>query len=452
MPRLVFLLLAVILVSSLGWPIIAIGQIVYPVPGEEVWEVVSETGCSRHWASDRCCAFDGRNRLYVCNTGVSDDYVTNLRRWDGESWQNIDHSEPIWSLCAGQENAIIIGEEMNLGYIRDDEYHEIQMTCANSERQFTTCLDDDQWVLSYGPDDGLQRTNWLHGGGDWLPIPGYTLLSEVDTWRGGSRWACSDGRLYWWDLLGGVEWTPQEPRSGQNHAIIQVEPYGAEALWANGSGYLLSLEGDNFINMAEEGYPEPNAPIARLAIDKELCPWCLLENNQVARWRRLTNEWIHYTCEALSGVPQDIFLDHFDNPYIITDEMIVKMAFEADGIEIDFQCKKQTYAPGETVGINTIAKNASWVGMLTDIYIAFWNKNTGEWLFLPNHSAEATPLIARFWAKRRAPIYMGALDIGPAPMIPGDYLVLIGFMFEGRFDKLSSNVDTYDITVMNSSH
>ena len=76
----------------------------------------------------------------------------------------------------------------------------------------------------------------------------------------------------------------------------------------------------------------------------------------------------------------------------------------------------------------------------------------GELLFLPGPSSEIKPVIEGFWARRRAPMYVSQMDIGPAPEAPGEYLVLIGLMFEGRFDLLSSNIDTFDITLVDPNH
>ena len=207
MPRLLPYLLTCSLVVLATSCFGVFGQVEFPAPGDEAWELVSEIGATRHWASDRCCSFDGRNRLYVCNTGpAGDGRFPHLRRWDGHSWENIEHSEAIWSVCSGPENIVLLGEDVNLGYIRDSEYHEIEMGYWYSDWQATTCFEDDTWVLSYGADDGLQRTNWREGGGDWISMPGYGLLSEIDAWRGDGRWACSEGKVYFQDLRIGDDW------------------------------------------------------------------------------------------------------------------------------------------------------------------------------------------------------------------------------------------------------
>ena len=139
--------------------------------------------------------------------------------------------------------------------------------------------------------------------------------------------------------------------------------------------------------------------------------------------------------------------DHFENLYVITDQMIVSVQSGRSGIDLGFSCTKDIYLPGETVRITGGARNASWVGVLTDLYIAYQNKQTGELLFLPGPSREVRPFIAGFWANRRSPLFLGEADIGPAPDTPGNYSVLIGFMFEGRLDLLSSTIGSFDITV-----
>ncbi|MBN1592811.1 MAG: hypothetical protein JW941_06130 [Candidatus Coatesbacteria bacterium] len=423
------------------------GQIQFPIPGEEKWRIISDVGVTRDPLSDRCCAFDSRNRLWVCDTGCDGDDSFILGRWDGESWVNIERDERVWSICPGPRNSILIGEEMNLGYYIDDEYREIEMGWPHSERQYTTCFDDDDWVLSYGQDDGIQRTDWRHGGGHWISAPSYGQISEIDAWRGISRWACVEGEFYYWNFDTSTTWSLLEPEQDPYCEIEQIQLCGARESWAVGEGHLFAQRQESFYSLVSQGYPEPNAPIVRLVVDRDICPWCALENGQLARWNRNTKEWTHYTCDFLTGTPQDVILDHFENIFVITDEMIVMMEVDWDGIEFEFLPVKETYRPSEIVGINTMARNTSWVGVMTDLYAAFWNKATGEWLFLPDLTNEPKPLLESFWAQYRAPIYMGAIDIGRAPAAPGEYVLIIGFMFEDRLDKLSSNISTFEIKV-----
>jgi len=420
---------------------LGLGQVEYPTPGDEVWELVSETGVAMSGYSDRCCAVDGRNRLYVCNTGYNVDPA--MRRWDGTRWWKVDVPDEVWSICAGPDNIILLGEWLNLGYVRDNEYAPIEMGYFYSDCQWTTCFEDDTWALSSGPEDGLQRTNWRLGGGDWLDTPDGQIVFETDAWGPNSRWAVCGGGLYYqengagWRRLSGV-W------------IRQVEPYGPRRAWAVGEdGDLYHHVDDKFYELFDEGYPIPNGPVLRIALDRDLGVWCALGNGQIARFDG--ESWAYYTCDFLSGRVQDMTFDHFENLYVITNEMIAKMCVGWHGIEFDFWCMKETYAPGETVGITALARNASWTGILTDLYIAYQNKQTGELLFLPGPSREVRPVIPGLWVRKRSPIYIGYIDIGPAPDAPVQYSVLIGFVFQGRFDLFSSHIETYDITVTSPS-
>ncbi|HUT03561.1 MAG TPA: hypothetical protein VM163_06695 [bacterium] len=419
----------------------------FPVPGDEVWELVSDTGVTRLSCSDRCSAIDGRNRLYVCNTGYTVD--PEMRRWDGTSWSKVPVPEGIWSVCAGPDNIVLLGESWNLGYVRDEEYHEIEMRYSYSDWQFTTCFEDDTWVLSSGPEDGLQRTNWRLGGGDWLDRPTGRAVYEIDAWRGTHRWAsCSDGLYYQengagWQLLR-IESFP----INDDVWLRQVEPYSERLAWALGDdGDLYHHTDGGLHNIIDEGAPIPNGPVLRIAIDRFGNPWCVIGNGQIARFDR--SQWTHYTCPFLTGRVQDMVFDHFENLYVITNEMVVMMRNDWDGIGLDFECTKDSYLPGTPVGVNALVRNASWVGILADLYIAYQNKQSGELLFLPGPSGEIKPVIAGLWARRRSPLYMGYIDIGPAPNQPGEYAVLIGFTLEGRFDILSSNIATDDIVVSN---
>ncbi len=418
----------------------------FPPPGDEVWEIVSDTGVTRSSISDRCSAIDGRNRLAVCNTGPGYRVDPEMRRWDGTSWSQVQLPEGIWSVCSGPENIVLLGEDYNLGYVRDDEYHEIEMRYCYSDWQFTTCFEDDTWVLSSGPEDGLQRTNWRQGGGDWLNRPNGGNVYEIDAWGSSHRWAnCWEGLYY---QLNGRSWQQLEiePSPVKDVWLRQVEPYSERLAWALGDdGDLYHHAGGSLHNIIDEGAPIPNGPVLRLALDRDLGVWCCLGNGQIARFDG--EAWVHYTCDFLSGTVQDMVFDHFENLYVITNEMVVMMRTDWDGIGLDFMCTKETYMPGEVVGINAIVRNASWVGILTDLYIAYQNKQTGELLFLPGPSGEIKPVIAGLWARRRSPLYMGYIDIGPAPNQPGEYTVLIGFTLEGRFDVLSSNIACYDMTV-----
>jgi len=425
----------------LSYPAIAEHRI-FPAPGDEVWELVSDTGVITSFYSDRCSAVDGRNRLYICDTFR--DSAETLRRWDGEFWKKVEVDDDISSICAGPDNIILLGEKVNLGYVQDDEYRPIEMGYWYSDYQFTTCFEDDTWALSSGPEDGLQRTNWRVWGGGWLDSPG-SIVYEIDAWGAGNRWARTNSKLYY--QANDAEWTNLTESMPAFDWQAQVEPYGENVAWAIGGGDLYHHDGVRFYNLFDEGYPIPNGPIDRIAIDRRGSPWCSLGNGQIARLDdRL---WTHYTCDFLSGRVRDMTFDHFENLYVITDEMVVMMRNDWYGSELDFQCQMRTYQPGETVTISAVADNSSCVGVLTDIYIAYQNKDSGELLFLPEMTCEPNPVLADFWAKRLAPIFIGTLDIGLAPDTPGEYMVLIGFMFEGRLDLLSSNIDTFDITVGN---
>jgi hypothetical protein len=371
-----------------------------------------------------------------------------MRRWDGTRWWKVDVPDEVWSICAGPDNIVLLGEGLNLGYVRDEEYAPIEMRYPDSDWQWTTSFEDETWVLSSGTFDGLERTNWRLGGGDSLSTPGGGVVHEIDAWGPESRWAVCYGDFYYQE--NGASWRPLSVESPPVGGvwITQVEAYGPRRAWAVGEdGDLYHHVDDEFYDLFDEGCPIPNGPVLRIALDRDLGVWCALGNGQIARFDG--ESWAYYTCDFLSGKVQDMAFDHFENLYIITDEMIAKMCVGWHGIEFDFWCMKQTYAPGEMVGITALARNASWTGILTDLYIAYQNKQTGELLFLPGPSREIKPVIPGFWARRRAPIYLGYIDIGPAPDAPGAYTVLIGFMFEGRFDLLSSDINTYNISVTN---
>ncbi|MBN2207695.1 MAG: hypothetical protein JW759_00125 [Candidatus Coatesbacteria bacterium] len=430
---------------------LVLGQVVFPAPGDEVWELVSETGVVKASYSDRCCAVDGRNRLCVCNTGYHADL--GMRRWDGTLWWELALPDKVYSVCAGPDNIVLLGEELNLGYVRDDGYAPIEMAYFYSDCQWTTSFEDDTWVLSSGPEDGLQCTNWRLGGGGWLSSPGtaYAIVYEIDAWGPESRWAVCYGDFYYQE--NGADWRRLAFESAPTNYvwIAQVEPYGPRRAWAVGEdGDLYHHVDDDFYDLFEKGYPLPNGPVLRITLDRNLGVWCALGNGQIARFDG--ESWAHYTCDFLSGNVQDMAFDHFENLYVITDEMIAKMCVGWHGIEFDFWCMKETYTPGEAVGITALARNPSWTGILTDLYIAYQNKQTGELLFLPGPSREVRPVIPGLWVKRRAPVYIGYIDIGPAPDAPGEYAVLIGFVFQGRLDLFSSHIETYDITVIDSNH
>ncbi|MBN1592866.1 MAG: hypothetical protein JW941_06415, partial [Candidatus Coatesbacteria bacterium] len=276
---------------------------VFPEPGEETWEQISDTGVMRNYYSDRICAIDGRNRLNLFGTWNIDADI--LRRWDGVGWKHIELPDDAISICAGPENIVLLGEGVNLGYIHDDEYKTIDMYYGYSDLQYTTCFENNTWALSAGPEEGLQRTNWRAGGGSALVSP-RSIVYEIDAWNSDHKWAvCSSGGLYY-QAFGG-EWKLLEVTSRPMDGvwIDQVEPYGMGLAWALGDdGDLYCHNQDGFINIVNEGAPIPNGPITRIAVDREFHPWCSLANGQIARFQ--DGEWTHYTCEFLSGSVQDM--------------------------------------------------------------------------------------------------------------------------------------------------
>ena len=421
---------------------------VFPRPGEEVWELISETGVYRSGYSDRCCAIDGRGRLYVCETGGADSsQAACIRRWDGREWCEIHPPDAVWSLCSGPENIVLLGEQLNLGYIQDDEYHEIEMGYFYSDWQFTTCFEDDTWVLSSGPEDGLQRTNWREGGGDWLDTPSWRIVYEIDAWGPSYRWATCAGELYYQENGGSWQALEVETSPMESVWIEQVEPCGQAAAWAIGNGDLYHFVDGGLHNVVDEGAPLPNGPVQRIAIDRFEQPWCALGNGQIARFNGY--RWTHYTCPFVIGRVQDMTFDQFENLYVITDRKIVMMRNDWHCIELDFSPANDSYAPGAPVGINAVVANSSWYCILADLYIAFRNKATGEWLFLPGPTEQIRPALEGLCVPKRAIYYMGYIQIGPAPHTPGRYETVIGFTPEGRLDAVCSNIATADILVSN---
>lgn len=437
------------LVASLGFLVIALllgtaaaEHGVFPQPGDETWEIISDTGVNRHCYSDRCCALDGRNRLCVCSTGF--DSMETLRRWDGVVWEHIDVPDDIFGICSGPDNVVLFGHDLGLGHIRDDEYHKV----GSYDAQCTMSFEGGDYVLSSNISFGLWRTNWREGGCAKLETP-CALLYEIDTWGPDHRWCRDVGdRMFYQSGQG--EWTDLSELIGRGKSlgVWQIEPHAPDMAWAASSSDLYHHVGDELHSLVESGCPMPNGQLRRIALDRNLGVWCYLDNDQIARWDG--TEWTHYTCEVLAGQIQDMVFDHFENLYLITNETIVKMCNNWLGTELDIQCTKQTYLPGETVAVGAIARNATWTGMLLDLYIAYLNKVTGELIFLPDLSSEVKPLIAGLWAKKRAAVFIGTTDIGPAPSMPGDYTMFAAFMFEGRFDILSSNLASCELTVVDA--